>query len=430
MESNGQRTITAQILQRCRTGRLSRRETVRLLAGIGLAGAGAGAIGLGALSTKATGAAAPAAPAGFVGHGGLHAALLRQDAGTPAPAATPQLGEQPDGTHLWRVRVAGMDMENLIDTQAFFPSEITINAGDAIFFEFPTPPGFHTVTFLSGQDVPPLIIPDESAETAVSPAAGPPTLMINPEAAFPSGDDTYDGAGFVNSGLDVVRLPGDPPFVLTFTTPGTYEYQCIPHGVVMKATVVVQEAGAERPEDQAAVDARGEEERAALIEEGLAEIAEYAEATATQRDDGTTLWEVAAGAGEGQARVFQFLPNALAIKAGDTVRWVNHSRTEPHTVTFLGAGVEQPEDIFVEPQPDGPPKIVQNPLTLFPQGEDVYSGEGYFNSGFIGELNGEPLPGGDAYELTFDTAGDYSYYCILHASGPEGPGMAGTITVS
>ena len=68
-------------------------------------------------------------------------------------------------------------------------------------------------------------------------------MVLNPQVAFPSGQDTYDGTGFVNSGLDVVRLPGDPPFVLSFTTPGTYEYQCIPHGVVMKATVVVQEAG-------------------------------------------------------------------------------------------------------------------------------------------------------------------------------------------
>jgi hypothetical protein len=61
---------------------------------------------------------------------------------TPAPASTPQLGEQPDGTHIWKVQVACMEMENLIDLQAFFPKEITINAGDAIFFEFPTPPGF------------------------------------------------------------------------------------------------------------------------------------------------------------------------------------------------------------------------------------------------------------------------------------------------
>jgi plastocyanin len=409
---------------------MPRRDALRLFGALGLTATGVGAIGLGAINTRASAVGSTIGVARHGGHGGWSAALLRQDAGTPAPVSTPQLGEQPDGTHVWKVRVAGMDMENLIDLQAFFPSEITINAGDAIYYEFPTPPGFHTVTFLSGQEVPPLIIPDEEGAAPASPPAGPPTLIINPEAAFPSGGNTYDGTGFVNSGLDVVRLPSDPPFVLTFTTPGTYEYQCIPHGVVMKATVTVQEADAARPEDQAAVDARAEEERAAVIEEGMAEIAEYTEATATARDDGSTLWEVAAGVGEGQARVMQFLPNALEIKAGDTVRWVNHSKTEPHTVTFVGAGAEQPEDIFVEPQPGGPPKIIQNPLTLFPQGGEVYNGEGLVNSGFLGELNGEPLPGGTAYELTFDTAGEFPYYCVLHASGPEGPGMVGTITVT
>jgi plastocyanin len=353
-------------VQHTRLGQMPRRDALRLFGALGLTVTGVGAIGLGAINTRAS-AGSALGVTGHGGHGGWDLALLRQDAGTPAPASTPKLGEQLDGTHLWKVRVAGMDEESLIDTQSFFPKEITINAGDAIYFEFPTPPGFHTVTFPSGQGVPPVFVSDEATST---PSAGPPKLIINPETALPSGQDSYDGTGFVNSGLDVFRLPSDPPFMLTFTAPGTFEYQCIPHGVVMKATVVVQEAGSTLPEDQAAVDARADQERAALIEEGLAETAEYAEAKATARDDGTTLWEVAAGAGEGQARVLRFLPDALEIKAGDSVRWVNDSKTEPHTVTFLGAGVEQPED-SIEPQPSGPPIIVQSPLTFFPQGGEV-----------------------------------------------------------
>src|SRR5215213_3898613 len=425
MDTTRQR-IAAQVLWRYRSGQMSRRDALRLLSALSLTTAGVGAIGLAAISTRSTSAGSLAPGGVHTGHGSLYAALLRQDAGTPEPAPAPQLGEQPDGTHIWKVRVAGMDEENLIDTQAFFPTEITINVGDAIYFEFPTPPGFHTVTFPSGQDVPTVFASDEAAGT---PPGGPPKLIINPETALPSGQDTYDGTGFVNSGLDIFRLPSDPPFMLTFTAPGTHEYKCIPHGAVMKATVVVQEAGSALPEDQAAVDARAEQERAALIEEGMAEIAEYVEAKSTARDDGSTLWESAAGAGEGQARVLRFLPDTLEIKIGDTVRWVDQSKTEPHTVTFLGTGVEQPEDA-IEPQPSGPPKIVLSPLLLFPQGGDVYSGEGLFNSGYMGELNGEPLPGGLDYELTFDTAGEFPYYCALHASGPEGPGMVGTITVT
>jgi plastocyanin len=424
------RRIATRVLRRDRSGQIPRRDALRLLGALGLTTAGVGAIGLGAINTRSTRAGSLASGGVHAGHGNQYAALLRQDTGTPAAVATPTLGEQPDGTHIWKVRVAGTDEENLIDTQAFFPKEITINSGDAIYFEFPTPPGFHTVTFPSGQDVPPVFVAGEATGTPpASPPAGPPKLIINPETALPSGQTTYDGTSFVNSGLDVFRLPSDPPFMLTFTAPGTFKYQCIPHGAVMKATVVVQEAGSALPDDQAAVDARAEQERAALIEEGMAETAEYAEAKATTRDDGSTLWEVAAGAGEGQARVLRFLPDTLEIKAGDTVRWVNHSETEPHTVTFLGVGVEQPEDT-VEPQPSGPPTIVQSPLTFFPQGGEVYSGEGLFNSGFLGKLAGEPLPGDLEYELTFDTAGEFPYYCAIHGSGPEGPGMVGTITVT
>jgi hypothetical protein len=163
---------------------------------------------------------------------------------------------------------------------------------------------------------------------------GPVAGFFDPDggvapAALPFGGTTYDGTGYINSGLDVIRLPGDPPFTLTFTILGIYEYQYIPHGVVMKATVVVQEAGAARPENQAAADARVEQERAALTDEGEAEIA-----------------------------------------------------------------------------------------------------DGYVNSGFLGELNGEPLPGGPTYELTFATPGEHPCDCILHASGPEGLGMAGTIRVT
>jgi plastocyanin len=429
MDKTSQR-IATRVLRRDRSEQIPRRDALRLLGALGLTTAGVGAIGLGAISTRSTSAGSLASGGVHAGHGSQYAALLRQDTGTPAAVATPTLGEQPDGTHTWKVRVAGMDEENQIDTQAFFPTEITINSGDAIYFEFPTPPGFHTVTFLSGQDVPSLIIPDEAEGTLpASPPAGPPKLIVNPEATLPSGQDTYDGTGFVNSGVDAFRLPSDPPYMLTFTAPGTFEYLCITHGAVMKATVVVQEAGSALPEDQAAVDARAEEERAALLEEGMAEIAEYAEAKATTRDDGSTLWEVAVGAGEGQARLYRFLPDTLEIKTGDTVRWVNHSETEPHTVTFLGTGVEQPEDA-IEPQPSGPPTIVQSPLTFFPQGGEIYSGEGLFNSGFMGELTGEPMPGGLEYELTFDTAGEFPYYCAIHGSGPEGPGMVGSITVT
>jgi hypothetical protein len=137
---NSRQRIAAQVLRRYGSGHMSRREAVRLLGALGLTTAGIGAIGLGAINTTSTSAGSLARGGVHAGHGSLYAALLRQDAGTPTAAATPTLGEQPDGTHIWKVKVAGLDEENLIDTQSFFPQEITINAGDAIYFEFPTPP--------------------------------------------------------------------------------------------------------------------------------------------------------------------------------------------------------------------------------------------------------------------------------------------------
>ncbi len=405
--------------RRVNDGRMSRRQAARLLAGLSLAGAG------GALLNRARLGASAGAPAPLNNHSS-HSGMAQADAGTPA-ASGPALGDQPDGSYVWKVQVGGMDMEHELDLQAFFPGTLTVNAGDSVYFELPDMPGFHTVTFLSGEAPPEMLVPDPAA----SPTAGPPQLLINPAVIFPSGGSTYDGTGFLNSGADIFRQPGDPPVVITFTEPGTYEYLCVPHGAVMKGTIVVQPSDAARLEDQAAVDARAEAERMTLIDEGLATIDQYATARSTEREDGTTLWEVAAGAGHGQARVMRFLPQTLEISAGDTVRWSNLSDGEPHTVTFLGPGTEPPENSIVEPQADGPPKLIQNPETLLAQGGDVYQGEGFFHSGFMGVIapGGPTYGGSNPYELTFDTPGEYGYYCLLHGSGPAGPGMFGTIIV-
>jgi plastocyanin len=162
---------------------------------------------------------------------------------------------------------------------------------------------------------------------------------------------------------------------------------------------------------------------AALVEEGLAATAEYAEATAEEQADGSTLWTAAAGAGEGQARVMQILPNELEIKVGDSVKWINYSIGEPHTVTFVGEGETPPEDIMPGAFADGSPKFAINPMTLFPQGGNSFDGTGYLNSGYFG-LPGTPTE----FTATFTAPGEYIYYCILHGDA-EGGGMAATLRV-
>jgi plastocyanin len=415
-------TIQAAMLRRHDVDRMSRRKVLGPLGMLGLTAAGVAVLGRSrAPRTKAS-------PSG--GHQGHRGALL-QDAGTPPPVPPPQPGLRPDGTRLWRVRASGGSEADQIEAMAFFPSEITINAGDAIFFDLA---GLHTVTFLAGQEVPPVLIPaPELSEPVVTPVAGQPTLIVNPAVLFPSGGDTYDGTGLLNSGVGLLFEPGQF-FAPTFAAPGTYDYLCTIHSKTMKGTVTVQETGAALPHEQADYDRMAEAQLATVLDQGRALIGQHDQAVAVRRADGTSRWEVSVGVGEGQAEVFRFLPDRLEIKAGDAVRWTNRALMDPHTVTFLG-GTEPPEDTLVAPQDDGPPLFVQNTLTFFPFGGPVYNGTGFTSSGWLGAEPG-PDPSiaiaydvPETYELTFDTPGEYTYYCAYHGNA-TGEGMAGTIVVT
>jgi plastocyanin len=107
------------------------------------------------------------------------------------------------------------------------------------------------------------------------------------------------------------------------------------------------------------------------------------------------------------------------------VKWVHRAPGEPHTVSFVGAGEVPPEDP-VEQFADGSPKFVQSDLTQFPQGGNVWSGTGWLTSGIIG-IPQAGLP--TEFALTFDTPGDYTYFCFLHGDS-KGKGMSAKITVS
>ncbi|MEZ4505768.1 MAG: plastocyanin/azurin family copper-binding protein [Thermomicrobiales bacterium] len=335
--------------------------------------------------------------------------------------SSPVPGPQADGTNLWKVTVGGMDMENKLDLQAFFPGEITINAGDQIWFTEGMA-GFHTVWFGYGAEPPILQIPDPEL---ASPAAGEaPVIVFDPVVALPTASLVVDGVNPVNTGLDILWDPATP-VVLTFPTPGTYDYLCIPHQGVMRGTVIVQEAGSELPFDQAALDAMATEQANALIQEGVAAKAEFAEPVAEAQADGSTLWTAAIGAGPGQVRVMAFLPDLLEIKVGDSVKWIHESPGEPHNVTFLGPGVVPPVEFEVGEFADGRPKFIQNMDTFLPSGNTTWEGEGYMQSGFMGipEL-GLPME----FTASFPVAGEYIYYCSLHGD-PDGGRMGATLRV-
>lgn len=356
--------------------------------------------------------------AGLTALADIRPAAAHQDA-----AASPVPGPQEDGSTLWKVNIGGMDMESMVEFHGFFPGEITINAGDSIWFSYEMPM-FHTVTFPGPDEVPGIFIPDPEVAADATPT-GPPKLIFNPVLMFGAGGTSVDGTQLVSTPVDVFSDP-TAPIILSFPAAGEFPYVCIPHASVMQAKVVVQEAGSAYPLDQAAIDALAAEQVETLRVDGLSQIEMYSDPQPVAKPDGGNLWEVAAGAGgHTQVRVQRFLPGELTIATGDSIRFINQSEGEPHTVTFLGAGETAPPDNIEETFADGSPKIVQSMETFLPSGGNVWSGTGFVSSGFMGIPQlGLPME----FEVLFDTPGEYIYYCILHGD-PEGGNMAAKLTV-
>lgn len=120
----------------------------------------------------------------------------------------------------------------------FTPAPLVIKAGTTVTWTMRDPHEIHTVTFLGGEKPPQFIIPQPQQQ-------GPPKLLINPKVLTPTQVKTYDGMGFVNSGI--LFPAGSPPdlpksFSLTFTKPGRYAYVCVVHIPVegMVGTIIVK----------------------------------------------------------------------------------------------------------------------------------------------------------------------------------------------
>ena len=107
--------------------------------------------------------------------------------------------------------------------------------------------------------------------------------------------------------------------------------------------------------------------------------------------------------------ITEFLPEALSVRTGAAVEW-RFSGSEPHSVTFLPPGQTPPSPESPEGQALFAPSTP--PVTS-------YDGKSLVNSGLL-PLGPAPA---DPFVLTFPTAGQYSYVCIIH------PLMTGRVTV-
>lgn len=306
----------------------------------------------------------------------------------------------------WQLRAGAESPDKGIQVLAFLPETVSIGVGDTIRWTFDAAE-FHTVTFLSGEEWPALMLPTATG------------VMFNPKVALPVGGTSYDGTGYVNSGFLMAGPDSSAAtYQLTFTRPGMYPYVCVIHPKML-GTVEVRAGGA-GSESQAQVTQRGEAQTQTLLAKARQQIAQ-SKVTASAGPNGSTVYTVDSGVGDGTVAVMLFLPSYLEIGTGDTVVWEIRDPYTPHTVTFNPAlGPPAPQvgpDSPIEDQLSFPP------IFVVPAGGPTFNGQGFVNSAIFG--NPDDPASTSSYRLTFTAPGTFDYVCVLHVP----MGMVGTVKV-
>jgi plastocyanin len=349
---------------------------------------------------------------------GLFLALLIGMVGYAIPAyANPAPISIAGSGHNDTVLVGSENTALGISIMSFFPQNVRIHVGDTVTW-IANSHEIHTVTFLAGDPMPPIIIQ--------APAGMDSPLQINPLAAFPTpSDGNYDGTSYMNSGI----ISTDPGFVktfsLTFTQEGVYDYVCIIHGQLMSGTVTVVGMDEAVP-TPVQVRIQGLAELRAAWANAPAALAQAkAQAVApVQNPDGTFTHTITLGYMSGNIMVMGFFSKNEMVQPGDTVVWqLSPTSDAPHTVTFYNGA---PDESFVTIviTSNGPVALI-NPAVLMPSpavlGGELLNNTDFFNSGIM-------MPGGQTtFSLTVgDIAGQINYECILHDTS----GMVGSLIVT
>ena len=272
-----------------------------------------------------------------------------------------------------------------VSGNVYTPSNVTVPVGSILQFTINSDE-VHSITFLGG-DAPP---------------SPPPTWPVNLIAGEAP---EVDGTRLLNTGL----LPYNTNAYFEFPEVGAFPYICIIHNG-MAGTITVVEAGepytpvAEATSAESAVIrdiAAAEEPLRAAALEGF---------TSTEREDGTSLWEVPVCAFQltdsGPLELLEYFPPEVTINAGDTIRW---SASNAHSVTFVPEG---------EGIPPGNPTAI-----AAAKPGDEYDPGNFYHSGVF--TLGPPGVAPTSFELTFPAPGSYPYLCVLHWE----VGHTGTVVV-
>ncbi len=281
----------------------------------------------------------------------------------------------------WAVSAGSSSGNEALQALQFYPSSITIDAGDIVVWTSPTA---------------------EVHSISIPVPGGTPPPATSPTAASPVGGSTYDGSAYVSSGF----IAGGAKYALKFTTPGTYTYYSIPQGFV-SGTIVVQKAGTPYPQSQSGYLAAA---TAALTTDLNAAKAAVATIPYTAGSNQIAAGVSPTGATPANSAVMRYMNDAtvgdnlnVTVKVGTTLTFTNRSNNVPHTVTFPALGQSPPEGPPFQPAAGG----------------TSYDGKSLVNSGVI--------PPGGTFNLTFTAPGTFKYYCLFH---DDDEGMVGSVTVT
>lgn len=282
----------------------------------------------------------------------------------------------------WNVLVGAQSRSGAVQTMAYGPKKIWINAGDTVHWVANSMEP-HTVSFIDAEhpavefDLTTTYMTEQTSKTTISKPGqfrSSGIMASAPDAVFPEAIKSYD---------------------LKFKKPGKYHYLCYLHGKAMSAVVVVRKAGTPYPHTQADYKAMATKASNADIEHGLNLWADALGAADSRH--------VFVGAADMSALVNRFIPGNIVVKVGDSVTFdmARNAFPVPHTITF------------------GPPPA--NPLA--PTGDPTNYQGGALSSGVILPPGFGPPP--STFTVKFTKAGTYPFVCLLHA----GMGMAGQVVV-
>jgi plastocyanin len=316
------------------------------------------------------------------------------------------------------------------DVVDFFPSNVTIAAGDSVSFD---PTAFHNV------DIPPKggkmitqLVPTSTISGSVDAAGNP--FWFNGLKNFAFSADlqnqdnglgkhlTYTGATRIISHipLNTANPFGTlKPMVVKFPKAGTYTYFCDLHPG-MKGTVTVLKKRALLP--------TAAQDKKALAKQVAAEL-KVAKTLRDAKAPANTMYVGYAG-DKGKVEYFNFLPNRLTVPVGTSVTFsMSPGSFETHTATtgpgdylvdptsYIGAIA----DSFNLPQFDPRGVYPSEPLGTIGQLTPTFHGNGFWNSGAL-DTQSTTLSQPTA-KVTFTAPGTYKFACLVH------PVMRGTVIV-